>query len=216
MLDADTLSAGLRIPLERAVTWAPFLSDAMHAFEIDTPYREAAFLAQCAHESAFLTRWVENLNYSSAQRIIDVYGRRRFPDVLAASQYVRNPDALAEAVYGLREDLGNFTPGDGALYIGRGLIQLTGRKNYERASEGLGEDYVGQPDLLLDPHHAALASAFWWADQRWRGVTLNEYADDEMIDAISGMVNRGNPQKVAIGADERRRIYHDVLDVILV
>ena len=212
MIDADALAAGLRIPFERAHTWAPFLSDAMHAFEIDTPVREAAFLAQCAHESAFFTRWVENLNYSSALRIVEVFGRRRFPDVQTAARFVRNPDELAEFVYGLREDLGNLTPGDGAAFIGRGLIQLTGRRNYERASIGLDEDYVGNPDLLLDPAHATRASAWWWADQKFRGVTLNDYADDEMIDAISGMVNRGNPNKAAIGADERRRIYHDILE----
>lgn len=214
MIDAETLSAGLRIPAERALTWAPFLSEAMDAFEIDTPNRRAAFLAQCAHESAFLTRWIENLDYRTPQRIIDVYGRRRFPTLEEAAQYVRNPVGLAEAVYGLREDLGNLTPGDGAKFIGRGLIQLTGRRNYERASEGLSQDYVGDPDLILQESHAAMVSAFWWADHSWRGVTLNEYADDGLIDAISGMVNRGNPNKVAIGADERRRIYHDLLDVV--
>jgi putative chitinase len=187
----------------------------MHAFDINsTANRVAAFLAQCAHESAFLTRWVENLNYSTAQRIVDVYGRRRFPTLGDAAFYVRNPDKLAEYVYGGRADLGNVNPGDGALYIGRGLIQITGRRNYERMSDGLETDYVGNPDLLLDPTHAALGSAWWWADQLWRGVTLNEMADEGLIDAISGLVNRGNPDKVAIGADERRRIYHDVLDVI--
>jgi putative chitinase len=216
VLDVDALAAGLRIPFERANTWAPFLSDAMHAFEIDTPKREAAFLAQCAHESAFFTRWVEDLNYSSALRIVEVFGRRRFPDLQTAAMYVRRPEALAEFVYGYRDDLGNVSPGDGEKFIGRGLLQLTGRRNYERASIGLGEDYAGQPDLLLDPHHATLASAWWWADQRWRNVTLNEYADDEMIDAISGIVNRGNPNKEAIGADPRRRIYHDLLEILTV
>lgn len=215
MIEAATLVEGLRIPPERAETWAPILSAAMDAFEIDSPRRRAAFLAQCAHESAFLTRWVENLNYSSPQRIIDVFGRRRFPDVAAAAPYVRNPEGLAEATYGLRDDLGNIEPGDGAKFIGRGLIQVTGRRNYARVSEGLDQDFLSNPDLLLEPEWAAMASAWWWADQRWRGTTLNEFADDDMIDAISGMVNRGNPNKVAIGADERRRIYHDMLDVLL-
>jgi putative chitinase len=219
MLDAVSLAAGLRIPLERAETWAPLLDEAMHAFDINaTANRVAAFLAQCAHESAFLTRWVEDLDYRTAQRLVDVYGRAKFPDLGFAAGYVRSPDKLAEYVYGWKSikgrELGNFAEGDGALYIGRGLIQITGRRNYERMSDGLETDYVGNPDLLLDPHHAALGSAWWWADQAWRRVTLNEMADEGMIDAISGLVNRGNPDKVAIGADERRRIYHDVLDVI--
>jgi len=212
VIDADALSAGLRIPAERAEFWAPYVSDAMQAFEIDTPYREAAFLAQCGHESAHFTRWVENLNYSSAQRLIDVFGRGRFGTLEEAARYVRNPAGLAEKVYGGR--LGNDEPGDGARYIGRGLIQLTGKYNYRRASEGLDEDYVGNPKLLEEPYHAAMASAWWWADQEYRGTTLNELADQQMIDCISGWVNRGNPDKVAIGADDRRRIYHDMLDVL--
>lgn len=219
MIDADALSAGLRIPAERAQFWAPFLTDSMHAFEIDSANRIAAFLAQCAHESAHFTRWVENLNYSTAQRLVDVFGSRRFGGtrdeaLSVAARFARNPAGLAEFVYGNRPDLGNTEPGDGARFIGRGLIQLTGRRNYERASEGMDEDYVGQPKLLEEPYHAAMASAWWWADQAWRGVTLNEYADEGMIDCISGMVNKGNPDKQAIGADERRRIYHDMLDVL--
>ena len=214
MLDASQLAAGLKIPAERAERWAPLLDEALEAFEIDTPRRAAAFLAQCAHESAFLTRWSENLTYTSPQRIVDVFGRRRFPTIADAAPFVRNPKALAEAVYGGREDLGNTEPGDGARYIGRGLIQLTGRRNYARASEGLEVDYVGEPELLLQMPDAALASAWWWADQRWAGSTLNQFADDELIDCISGLVNRGNPNKVAVGADERRRIYFDLIEVL--
>lgn len=214
MIDEQTLSDALRIPLERAAHWAPYISDAMAAFEIDSPRRMAAFLAQCAHESAHLTRWVENLNYTSAARIQEVFGRRRFPSLESAAVYVRNPSALAEAVYGGRTDLGNIYQGDGALFIGRGLIQITGRRNYQRASDGLEQPFIDEPSLLTEPEHAAMASAWWWADQSWRGVTLNEYADEGMIDAISGMVNRGNPDKLAVGVDERRRIYQDCLDVL--
>ena len=215
MIDAETLAAGLRIPAERAMTWAPLLSDAMHAFEINEgTHRVAAFVAQCAHESKFLTQWSEDLRYSTPTRLVEVYGRKKFPTLESAAPYVRNPQALAEFVYGMRDDLGNLSPGDGAKYIGRGLIQITGRRNYERASEGLEEDYTGKPELLLEPYHAAMGSAWWWADQRWRNVTLNEYADEGMIDCISGLVNRGNPNKIAIGSDERRRIYFDLLDVL--
>lgn len=219
MIDADVLSAGLRIPAERAAFWAPYLGDAMEAFEITGPYREAAFLAQCAHESTHLTRWVENLNYSTAERLVAVFGPKRFGGTReealnVAARFVRNPAGLAEFVYGNRTDLGNTSPGDGARFIGRGLIQLTGRRNYTRAAEGLDVDYVGQPKLLEEPEHAALASAWWWADQVWAGSSLNQFADDGLIDCISGLVNRGNPNKQAIGADERRRIYHDMLDVL--
>lgn len=213
MIDADALSAGLAIPVDRAARWVDVLNDAMGAFEIDSPLRMAAFLAQCGHESAHLTRWVENLRYTSAQRLMAVFGRR-FPDIASAAPYANNPQGLAEAVYGGRADLGNTEPGDGWAFRGRGLIQLTGRRNYTRASEGLDEDYVGHPELLEQPYHAAMASAWWWADYRWRDVTLNDYADDGLIECISGAVNRGNPNKTAVGADERREIYERLLSVL--
>lgn len=212
MIDAETLSRALHIPRERAEHWAGYVGEAMEAFEIDTPQRQAAFLAQIAHESAFLTRWVENLNYLSAERIQGVFGKRRFPTRESALPYVRNPKALAEAVYGNRADLGNTEPGDGPRFIGRGLIQLTGRRNYQRASDGMEQPYVDEPELVAEEEHAAMVSAWWWADQSWRGVTLNEFADEGAIDCISGMVNRGNPDKIAEAADERRRIYRDCLD----
>lgn len=214
MIDADALSAGLAIPVDRAARWVDVLNDAMDAFEIDSSLRVAAFLAQVGHESAHLTRWVENMRYTRPQRIQDVYGRRRFPTLESAVPYANNPRGLAEFVYGNREDLGNTEPGDGARFIGRGLIQLTGRRNYTRASEGMDEDYVGQPELLEEPYHAAMASAWWWADYRWRGTGLNEYADEGMIDCIGGAVNRGNPDKLAIGADERRDLYDRLIQVL--
>lgn len=73
--------------------------------------------------------------------------------------------------YELRKDLGNIYPGDGVKYKGRGLIQITGRSNYERAAKALGIDCVNHPELLEQPEWA-VKSACWW----WENAGLNTIA----------------------------------------
>lgn len=215
MIDASAMATGLAIPLERAEQWVPYLNPAMEEREIDTPRRIAAFLAQCAIESAYFTRWVENLNYSTARGIVNAFGKRRFPDEDFASQYVRSPVALGNYAYANMNGNGDEASGDGWTFRGHGLIQLTGRANFRLAGDALGFDYVNDPDLLLQPEHAARASTWWWSVQRWRRSTLNDFADSDFIDGISGMVNRGSPEKEANHAAERRAAYERMLAVLL-
>ena len=119
------------------------------------------FLGQILHESAGLTQFTENLNYS-AERLVQVWPKR-FPTLADARPFAYNPEALANRVYGGR--MGNVAAGDGWRYRGRGPIQLTGRDNYAHVGDLMGVDLVGDPDLLNQPDIALQACIYWWEDR---------------------------------------------------
>lgn len=151
--------------------WTRPLSQACERFEINTVPRIAAFLGQVAVESAELNRVEENLIYSP-QRIVAVWPSR-FASVEAALPYGRNPEKLANRVYANRMGNGPESSGDGFRYRGRGLIQVTGRGNYERVGNLLDlPSLVQQPDKLVNKKFAALSAAAFWADKK-----LNEIVD---------------------------------------
>jgi putative chitinase len=125
-------ATGARI--DRATTFLPFIEDAMHEFQINTPARVAAFLAQIGHESGGL-HW-----------LVELWG-----------------PTPTQARYETRYDLGNVAPGDGYKYRGRGIIQITGRDNYRRAGEALGVDLIAQPELLGEPGFACRSAAWFWS-----------------------------------------------------
>ena len=122
----------------------------MLRFEITSLQRQAAFLATVAVESQHLSAVEESLYYKDAARLARIYPRA-FKNAAAAVPYVRNPQGLSELLY--------------KGYAGKGLIQLTWRRNYERASEALGYDYVGDPSMVSQPKHAALTAAWYWHDE---------------------------------------------------
>jgi len=169
--------------------WLEPLNATFTKYEINTPKRQAAFIGQCAHESGNFTKLEENLNYSP-ERLMKVWPSR-FPDLATANKYGYNPQALANKVYAGR--LGNNQEGDGWKYHGRGLIQLTGRENYERCGSSLGVDLIGHPDWLVDPQYAAL-SAGWF----WNKHGLNELADAQEHGIITKRINGG-----ILGLDDR-------------
>lgn len=117
-----------------------------------------AFLGQVLHESCMLERTEENLNYS-AERLTKVWPKR-FPSLQAAAPYARNPQALANKVYGGR--LGNTAPGDGWRYRGRGLIMVTGSDNYLLVERISGLHCWHNPDLLAQRLPALQAAIAWW------------------------------------------------------
>lgn len=151
-------------------------------FDITTPLRVAHLVGQLMHESGALTLISENLNYS-ARRLTEVWPSR-FPTIKDAVPYERNPQKLGDKVYGGR--MGNTTPGDGWKYRGRGLIQITGRNNYQRFGKMLGINLVEHPDLAVDPKYSlALAAAFF----RDRGC--NAWADADDIENVTRRINGG-------------------------
>lgn len=162
--------------------WVRPLNDTFVKFEINTPLRQAAFLAQVAIESNELNTLEENLNYAPG-RLTAVWPKR-FPDAEKARPYSRNPEKLANAVYAHRLGNGDEASRDGYLFRGRGLIQVTGRTNYATIGKLLDIDLINMPDTLLEPKYAALsAGAFWHLNK------LNSYADHEEISEITYRVS---------------------------
>lgn len=155
---------------------------AFSRFDLTTPGRQAHFLAQALNETGGFRVVAENLNYS-ATRIVQVWPSR-FPTVDAATPYARNPQALAEKVYGGR--MGNDQPGDGWRYHGRGLLQLTGREAYRLAGRAVGFDLEADPDAALSPTYLIPASLSIWTAKK-----CNAVADKDDIREITRRVNGG-------------------------
>ena len=162
--------------------WEIPLNQVFVKYDLDTSKRQAAFIGQCAVESANFTRLQENLKYS-AQRLTQVWPSR-FPSIEAATPYANNPEKLANFVYAGR--MGNLQDGDGWQFHGRGLIQLTGRENYENCGNGIGVDLINDPDLLLTPQYAALSAGWFWGK---RG--LNALADTQEYGTMTRRINGG-------------------------
>ena len=155
--------------------FVPVLNTAMNRYQIVGTQRIAAFIAQIGHESG-------QLKY-----VKEIWG----------------PTA-AQAKYEGRKDLGNTVVGDGSRYLGRGLIQITGRANYMTCGEGLGLDLIKQPELLEKPQHACMSAAWFWAT---RG--LNTLADAGQFDRITRRINGGQN-----GAADRQALYARALKVL--
>jgi putative chitinase len=165
-------------------TWSRHLALA-EAFGVNTPGRWAAFIAQVGHESAQLTRLVENLSYSV--RGLMATWPTRFPNTTATNTFARNPERLANFVYGKRLGNGPMETGDGWRYRGRGLIQVTGKANYQKMGEGLGLDLLERPALLELPDHAVRSAAYFWQSNG-----MNELADDGTEKAFKEITRRIN------------------------
>lgn len=132
-------------------------------YKIVGPLRVAHFLAQAAAETG-------NFRY-----LREIWG----------------PTAAQEGYEG-RADLGNSQPGDGYLYRGRGVFQITGRDNYARYGDRLGLDLIDEPQLAEQPDTALHIACMYWGDHR-----LNDYADADNILGVSNGINRGNPASIA-------------------
>jgi putative chitinase len=169
--------------------WEAPLQAAFDKYEINTPQRQAAFIGQCAHESGNFKTLQENLNYS-AEGLMKTWPSR-FPTKEIADQYARQPAKIAGKVYNGR--LGNTSEEEAAKYLGRGLIQLTGKENYERCGSAIGVDLINEPTLLVEPNHAAM-SAGWF----WNKKGLNELADQQEHGQITKRINGGT-----LGLDDR-------------
>ena len=170
--------------------WLDPLNETFAKYDISTPKRQACFIGQCMHESGGFKILQENLNYS-ATALMRTWPSR-FPDLDTADKYAHNPQMIASKVYLGR--MGNVTPEDAGKYIGRGLIQLTGKENYENCGVGIGVDLLGHPDWLATPKYAAL-SAGWFFNKK----SINQLSDVMDIETMTKRINGGT-----IGLDDRK------------
>jgi putative chitinase len=180
--------------------WLGPLEEVFAKYDISTPQRQACFIGQCSHESGNFKTLQENLNYS-AEGLMKTWPSR-FPTKEVADQYARQPAKIAGKVYNGR--LGNANEEEASKFLGRGLIQLTGKENYEHCGSSLGVDLLSNPDLLSDPKYATL-SAGWF----WNKKGLNSLADASDIETMTKRINGG-----LHGLDDRKAKIAKALSVL--
>lgn len=173
----------------------------LEEYEINTPKRVAAFLAQCAHESGGFVFVTENLNYNASglMRVFPKY----FPDMATAKQYERNPKKIASRVYASRMGNGNEESSEGWKFRGRGILQLTGKDNYFWFAASL-EITPEQAVDYLETFEGAAQSACWF----WETNKLNALADAGDIKGMTKRINGG-----FIGLADREHHYEMALNM---
>lgn len=211
MIPSSPLLAAAKV--KDPAKWLEPLIETCVEFEINTPQRIAAFLAQTSHESGGYTMLSENLNYRAAT--LAACWPNRFAELGPDKKPVRDakgaliptkvaqsiagkPELIANLVYSNRMGNGPAESGDGWKYRGRGLKQLTGKDNYTRCGQALGLDLVSSPDMLLEPL-AAARSAGWF----WKTNNLSAFADADDIKGMTKKINGGY-----IGLEQRQALYN--------
>jgi putative chitinase len=167
-----------------------------------TPLRATHFFAQTSHETGEFKLFAENLNYSvdGLKKIFPKY----FPGTLAEG-YARNPEKIANLVYGNRMGNGAEASGDGYKFRGRGALQLTGKSNYEAFSK-----YLNKPEIMTNPdlvaNEYAFESAMFFFDKNKLWDICDKGVDDATITALTKRINGGTN-----GLDHRKSLtlkYH--------
>ena len=201
-----------------AETWLPFVQQACERYQINTKNQEAAFIAQCAHESGGFTMLEENLNYRASTMAAcwparfgvknpdgtwakDAKGAR-VPNKFAQA-LERKPEMIANVVYASRMGNGPTESGEGWKYRGRGLKQLTGKDNYTRCGQAIEANLVAEPDLLINPKYAALSAAWFWSVNKCGAL-----AESGDFVGLTKKINGGT-----IGLEDRQKRYRAVLAV---
>lgn len=170
------------------------IADYAEEYGLDTKQKEAMFLAQCGHETAGFTRFTENLNYS-ADGLLSVFGKRF--DAKKAQEYAKKPEKIANYVYANRLGNGDEASGDGWKYRGRGIIQVTGKKNYQDFQIWVGETVT--PESLSSDMDLCVLAGFWY----WSVNGLDKISD---IVTVTKRINGGTN-----GLSDRKALYANLL-----
>lgn len=188
---------------KEAEEWHDTLTEVLPYYDITTPERVAGFMAQCGHESRNFSVLSENLNYSASalNRIFPRYFERVGR---SAQDYHRQPEKIANRIYGNRMGNGPEESGDGWTYRGGGLIQLTGKNNYTAFTEDVGIRLDQGPDYVRTKQ-GAIASACWF----WDKNNINTYCDNNDIVGMTKRINGGT-----IGLEDRTKHWLHNLDIL--
>lgn len=184
MLTVEKLQAIYEIPLTRVVKWFPVMQECTEFAELNTIQRLACFLAQIGHESGRL-RYVREIWGPTKQQL-----RYEGTD--------------------LAKRLGNTEVGDGRRYLGRGLIQVTGRYNYRKTYENLSKYFQNvpnfelEPEKLEDPEWAGKSAAMYWKDKN-----LNRFADIGDFVGLTKAINGGTN-----GLNDRQELFIKALSIL--
>jgi putative chitinase len=181
------------------------IPEVMEKFQINTPLRMAHFLAQCGHESGGFRQVRENLNYSS-RGLLTTF-KKYFPTEQKAKLYERQPEKIANLVYGNRMGNRDETSGDGFRFSGRGYIQLTGRNNYAAFDKIVKENILEQPDLVATKY--PLLSAAWFWSTNKLNLLADKGATDSDITAVTRRVNGGT-----IGLQDRIKHFKEYFNLL--
>jgi len=180
--------------------WVVAPKETCGEFAIDTPFRIAGFLSNVAHESAGFKFVKENLNYSAAS-LMRVWPSR-FPNLEVAQRYAMQPEKIANRAYADRMGNGDEASGDGAKFLGRGLIQLTGKNNYVAYSLACDNEALQHPEIVEQPKYAAESAGWFWNVNR-----LNTLADAQDVGGMCRRINGGYN-----GLDDRQMKYAKLMD----
>ena len=187
--------------------WVDALNETFARFNILTPIQQASFIGQCGHECGNFKILEENLMYRAATllKLFPKTPKRAWgftPEEAAA--YERQPQRIANRIYGNRMGNRDEASGDGWRFRGSGFLQLTGHANFYHAGQALGEDFVMQPELVRTPKYAAMTAGWFWQTHK-----LNQYADTRDFLMMTKKINGGT-----IGLDDRIKHINHALDII--
>jgi len=180
------------------------IPDTAAKFNITNVLRLAHFLAQAGHESGQFKATSENLNYSS-KGLLGIFPKYFTPAL--AESYARQPEKIANKVYGNRMGNGAEATGEGFKFRGRGYIQLTGKDNYTQFDKTVSEDILANPDLVSTKY--ALASAAWFFNKNNLWTICDKGADEATITAVTKRVNGGT-----IGLPDRIKHFNEYYNLL--
>jgi putative chitinase len=180
------------------------MKKAMEFYKL-TPVRAAHFFAQTAHETGGFKAFAENLNYSG-DGLKGIFGKY-FPGNLN-ELYARNPEKIANRVYGSRMGNGAEASGDGYKFRGRGALQLTGKDNYKAFS-----DYLKKPEIMTNPDLVATTysfeSAMFFFDKNKLWSICDQGVNDASILALTKRIN-GGTHGLADRSEKTKKYYEYV------
>ena len=186
--------------------YAKPLAEGLNKYGITDLVEISNFLGQIAYESGNFRYVEENLYYTTPNRINSIF-RRSFKNMSEKeiAKYTRNPKKLANRVYANIIGNGDEKSGDGYRFKGRGLIQLTGRDNYEKYAKDRNPEVLKNPDLLLKPEYAVDAALWYWTKKQ----NLRKHAQENNISAVTKIINGGTR-----GLEERRKLTNRTYKVL--